>query len=118
MPSILVDTKLLDDPRVYELAMSLDISQEEGIGHLVSIWLWAARHGKSGDTRGISPGAFAYLAGWKGDADRFCEAMLASGFIDDREQLTDLTQRGMAQITPTSTDRVRRHRERLRAAGS
>jgi hypothetical protein len=59
---------LLDEPRAWT--------------HVVELWLWATRHAPDGDLSGLSSPVIARCAGWRGDGDRFVDAMRQAGFLD------------------------------------
>lgn len=50
--------------------------------HVVELWLWVSRHAPDGNLGEMPPVAIASVAGWRGDADSFVNAMRVAGFLD------------------------------------
>lgn len=73
--------------KTYQLMDELGISQAEAVGHMAMLWLWALDNAPDGYIMRLRPGFIARAAGWSGDPDAFCGALLASGYVDDDGRL-------------------------------
>lgn len=73
--------------KTYQLMDELGISQAEAVGHMAMLWLWALDNAPDGYIMRLRPGFIARAAGWSGDPDTFCSALLASGYVDEDGQL-------------------------------
>jgi hypothetical protein len=51
--------------------------------HVVELWLWVSRHAPEGDLGKMPDAAVAAVAGWRGDASAFVNALRVAGFLDD-----------------------------------
>ena len=81
------DRELAYDPRIGKLARALDVSIPAALGHLHFLWYWCLTYASSGD---ISPtrvrqSDLARSAHWDGDAQKFVDALVRSGFVDVRD---------------------------------
>ena len=73
--------------KTYQLMDELGISQAEAVGHMAMLWLWALDNAPDGYIMRLRPGFIARAAGWSGDPDAFCGALLASGYVDEDGRL-------------------------------
>lgn len=51
--------------------------------HVVELWLWVSRHAPEGDLGKMPDAAVAHVAGWRGDAGAFVNALRTAGFLDE-----------------------------------
>lgn len=50
--------------------------------HVVELWLWASEEAPTGDLSGLPVEVIADKAGWRGNAQRFVDALREVGFMD------------------------------------
>jgi len=67
--------------KTLEMADGLGVEHHEVIGHLSLLWLWALDNSSDGLLL-ASPRTLARVANWKGDAQAFVDAAVATGFLD------------------------------------
>jgi len=77
-----VHQTLKDHRKTLAAADDLEVEPVHMMGMLVSFWLWALDNAPDGTLAGITPKTIARAAQWKGDADRFVEALTASGWLE------------------------------------
>lgn len=68
-------------PKTLQLAAELKCSVPAAVGHLQFLWWWALDFAPSGDIR-ATPTVVARACEWRGNPERFWQALLESGFID------------------------------------
>ena len=123
MPWIQVYSNLPEHPKLYRLSEGLGMQERYGpLGIVVSLWLWAARNAPEGDLSNYPRWAVARAAGWRRDPEDLCNALIASGFLDQDEagglhihdwdehavMLMELNERSRCR----TRERVRRYRQR------
>lgn len=75
--------------KMIALRADLGISKPEAIGYMHLLWWWAMDNARDGRLTGILPVVIADVVEWRGDAARFLEALVRSGFLDrDGDELT------------------------------
>jgi len=111
------------------LARKLGLGVPEGIpqtiGHLCLFWLWCVDGTDEGKITDLDAQDIADAAGWTGDPDIFCKAMIDSGFIektetetvihDWRDYIGKLLDR-RKETREKERDRKRAYRQRLKEA--
>lgn len=82
------------------------------------LWWWVLDNAPDGNLTGINPEDLAEVAEWKGNPERFIEALKVSGFLDDDLYLHDWDSYAGKLINrrKANTERVRQHRNTLRNA--
>jgi 5-methylcytosine-specific restriction endonuclease McrA len=74
-------------PKTLALQDILDIDPASTVGHLVCLWLWSLDHtDHDGLLASSRPRVIASAAQWYGDRDKFFEALLEVGFIDQEDE--------------------------------
>ena len=74
-----------DHPKTLALQAALKCSRPAAVGLLELLWHWTARYAQAGDVGRWSNGALAAAVGWDGDPDALVAALVASGWLDERE---------------------------------
>lgn len=59
------------------------------VGMLIGLWTWASVNAYDGDLGGVSSRAIAKACGWKKDADKLVDALVACGWLDDDYKIHD-----------------------------
>ncbi len=77
---------LKDHRKLLSAADMLDITPPYMMGLLVSFWLWSLDNAPNGKLNGISLKIIARAAQWKGDPNRFIEALKSTGWLDETAQ--------------------------------
>src|SRR5690606_18200803 len=67
------------------LADTLNIIEAQAVGHMAMFWLWALDNSPDGSLADVTPRMIARAAGWPGDPDAFCAALVHAGFLDQDE---------------------------------
>jgi hypothetical protein len=85
--NVMIYSSMPRDGKVHRFAQMLKIDVATAIGHLVQLWCGVMEQAQTGKLLGWKPYFVAYHAGWKGDADKFVDALVScgdpkSGFID------------------------------------
>ena len=75
----------LTHPKTKELAFTLEIPLPHAIGLLELLWAFVAQQTPQGNIGKWSNQVIAGEAGWQGDADRFIDALISVGFLDENE---------------------------------
>ena len=75
-------------------AAILDISPVQMIGHLICLWLWALDNAPDGvmytSRNALRNKMVATVSQWDGDPDAFVDALVESGFLDERDDALEL----------------------------
>lgn len=69
-------------PKTKKLARLLGISLPAAIGHLHLLWWWAMDFAMDGDLSRYDEEDIADGAMWEGDAEKFLDALIQAGFVD------------------------------------
>ena len=99
------------------LADALGIQDTYAAAHMAQFWCWAMDNARNGDVTVMSQRIISKAAGWLGDADVFCQAVIASGFLDKTtdglfiHNWDDYSGKLM-QARENNKERQRRYRER------
>ena len=81
LPWIKVSVDLPRHPKAQRLAARLD--DPRAWTYVVQLWAWIAEFEATGEVQGVDAALLvARGAGWTGDAEAFCRAMVAVGFLD------------------------------------
>lgn len=129
MPWARVDADFPQHPKLAKLREALRSPLAEV--YVVRLWCWTLKYAPGGDLTPFSNAAVAAGCGYRGDADRFVDALVSAGFLDvtpvpGRDALT--RREGDATVvhdwfehsgkyetdTASGRERVRRFRERQR----
>jgi len=84
MPWIESHSNLGRHPKTRRLCRLLNLSLPTAIGHLHLLWYWTLEFAPDGCLAGYTAQDIADGAYWEGDCERFVEALLAAGFLEDR----------------------------------
>lgn len=79
--------------------------------HAVELWLWVSRHAPDGDLGAMPDVAIAAVAGWRGDAGSFVNALRTAGFLDDTH-LHGWEEHNGAHKRKQSADKARNERKK------
>lgn len=71
-------------PKTLRLAAELKCGVPAAIGYVHLMWYWALDFAPTGDIR-TSPSILAHACEWRGSAERFIQALVTAGFLEDRE---------------------------------
>ncbi len=82
MAWIEVHQALRDHKKTLSLGKELNIRPVYVIGHLVSLWLWAVDNAPAGDITSIPADTIATASQWRGNNDRYLQALINSGWVD------------------------------------
>jgi len=87
VPWIRSEADLGEHPKLANLARSLDISEEQAIGHLHRLWWWVSRYAQDGTLYRYNIQDLSHAARWDKDASGFVEALVncggkVPGFLD------------------------------------
>ena len=82
MAWIEVHQALRDHRKTIGLSKELNIRPVYVIGHLVSLWLWAVDNAPAGDITSIPADTIASASQWRGNGDRYLQALIDSGWVD------------------------------------
>ena len=74
--------QLREHPKVYALMEALEIPKSQAIGHLHLLWWWCIDYAPTGDLSNLSRGRISGAAEWPGDGNRFVEALVKTGWVD------------------------------------
>ena len=120
-PWIQIYSNLPEHPKIYQLADTLEASNYEAVGVVVSLWLWAAKNAPDGDLSRFPVRALGDAVGWREDTKRLYQALVSCGFIDEDGEntrlhdweeyavrLMEINERKKQQ----EYERIRRHRQR------
>ena len=124
--------EVYDHPKTWIVASVLSIDEAAVVGYLGSLWTWAKATLTVGTDLGRWPNVVvAKAARWKGDADRFVEALVSAGYLDrdgasltihDEELYADKLHAkrdlGDGKGAMTNAERCRMNREARKAAKS
>lgn len=114
-----------DHKKTYKAAELLKTSNAHIVGLLGCLWSWAATNAHDGDLTAFPVKAIASAAGWEKSPDKFCEAMIESGWLEandnkllihdwvDYAEMLMIAAEDQKQKTKR---RVQRYRERKNAA--
>jgi len=69
-------------PKMKRFARLLSISWPEAVGYLHYLWWWALDFAQDGDLSQYEAGDIADAVHWKGDSEKFVNALLDAGFLD------------------------------------
>lgn len=72
-------------PKLLRLASELRISSAQAIGHLQYLWWWTMDYAENGDLGEYDDRTIAGAAEWTAEAEPFVEALVRSGWLDERE---------------------------------
>lgn len=131
-PSLYVPlhAEVYDHPKTWVVAGALGIDEAAAVGYLGALWTWAKMTLVVGTDLGRWPTlVVAKAARWKGDADRFVEALVTAGYLDrdgasltihDEELYADKLNAkrdlGDGKGAMTNAERCRMNREARKAA--
>jgi len=80
--------------KTIEAAAILDIPPVQMIGHLICLWLWALDNAPDGvmytSRNALRNKMVANVSQWDGDPDAFVDALVESGFLDERDDALEL----------------------------
>jgi len=79
--------------------------------HVVELWIWVSRHAPTGDLSGMPDAAIAAVAGWRGDAVQFVDALRQSGFLSGAA-VHGWCEHNGAHHRKSSADKARNERRR------
>jgi len=79
--------------------------------HVVELWLWVSRHAPDGDLGAMPDAAIAAVAGWRGDAAQFVDALRRSGFLEG-SQIHGWCEHNGAHQRKQIADKVRAERKK------
>lgn len=68
-------------PKTILFAELLKVNLPTAVGHLHYFWWWALDFAPSGEIR-TTPGVLAKACEWRGNAERFRDALLTAGFVE------------------------------------
>jgi hypothetical protein len=68
-------------PKTIRLAELLKVNLPTAVGHLHYFWWWALDFAPTGEIR-TTPGVLARACEWRGNAEKFRDALLAAGFVE------------------------------------
>jgi len=71
-------------PKTIRFAELLKVSLPTAVGHLHYFWWWALDFAPSGEIR-TTPTVLARACEWRGNPERFVQALVAAGFLEDAE---------------------------------
>lgn len=77
--------------------------------HVVELWLWVSRHAPEGDLGKMPDAAIAHVAGWRGDAAAFVNALRVAGFLDET-RIHGWYEHNGAHFRKQAADKVRNAR--------
>lgn len=77
--------------------------------HVVELWLWVSRHAPEGDLGKMPDAAVAHVAGWRGDAGAFVNALRTAGFLDET-RIHGWYEHNGAHFRKQAADKVRNSR--------
>ncbi len=77
--------------------------------HVVELWLWVSRHAPEGDLGKMPDAAVAHVAGWRGDAGSFVNALRVAGFLDET-RIHGWYEHNGAHFRKQAADKVRNAR--------
>ena len=95
IPWIQVYANICNHPKTTNLVDMLGITSKEtepemvAVGMLIGLWTWASVNAYDGDLGGVSSRAIAKACGWKKDADKLVDALVACGWLDDDYKIHD-----------------------------
>ncbi len=82
MDWIRVAGSIVRHPKTRRFAVALGVERVQAIGHVVSLWTWAAEYFQDGNLIDCTPEEIADGADWHGDPMLFVTSLQASGFAD------------------------------------
>lgn len=130
IPWIQVYSNLIRHPKTTNLADELKLSCKDtspnvvAAGMLVSLWLWASQNATNGDLSGCSDRAIAEAAEYRKKPESFVTALIKTKWLDsdrklhDWEEYATLLNDCVEQQKEKTRERVKRHRERKKAAAN
>lgn len=75
--------------KLIRIASLLKITEEQAIGHLCKLWLWALDNAQGGHLIDFLNAEIARVSGWTKNPDVFVNALLSAGFLDEDMQIHD-----------------------------
>lgn len=103
------------------LAAELGIDETYAAAHMARLWSWALDNAPNGELGNLPNKVIAYGAGWRGDPDRFVEAAIRIGWLDQTpnglliHDWEDYAGR-LIERREAARERMRKVRERNRAS--
>lgn len=120
LPWIKVSVDLPRHPKSVLLAARLE--DPKAWTYVVQLWFWMAEYAATGEVTGEdSVLLVARGAGWTGNPDLFCRAMVAVGFLDSNPEglsIHDWDEWAGAHIEKKAKDAKRQAKRRIVASGS
>jgi len=86
MAWIEVHQSLINHKKTLYAADLLNILPIHFVGHIIGFWLWALDNTPEGSLDGITVKMIARAAQWEGDPQKFFDALLKAGFIDQDDE--------------------------------
>lgn len=120
LPWIKVSVDLPRHPKSQRLAARLD--DPKAWIYVVQLWAWIAEYEATGEVQGEDAALLvARGAGWAGDPDTFCRAMISAGFLDttpDGLAIHDWEEWAGAHVEKKAKDAKRQAKKRAGDAAS
>ena len=114
-------SELGNHPKTKRLARRLGVTVPAAIGHLQCLWWWTLAYAPDGELTDFEPADLADGCLWDGDAQKFVEALVMCGFVDDGDGtlfVHDWDQYGGKLHRKREADAERKRQERADKAGS
>ena len=87
MAWIEVHQALVGHRKIKKLKRALKIKEPQAIGHMTMLWLWCIDNAPDGDLDALEPEDIAEAVEWTGDPQKFLDALIDAGFVDQGESL-------------------------------
>jgi len=105
--------ELANHPKTKRFKRALGISTPQAIGHLHLLWWWALDYAQDGSLAAFSPDDLAEAAEYEGEGERFVDALVKSGFVDeDGMTIHDWDDYGSKFLKRREQSRIRQQRYR------
>lgn len=91
----------------------LNICVAQAVGHMSMLWLWALDNARDGDLSPFPNKDIAAICGWNKKADKFVNALIESGFVDENMMIHDWGDYTVKYVESKERDREQ-SRERQR----
>ena len=110
-----VHDTLLNHPKVHRLSIALDIDFNQGMGLVVSLWLWGCQYANDGDLSKFTAGEIAKGIKWSGNSDELLKCLIECKLVDEIEgkaSIHDWQNYGI-RLLKQNRERVKKYRDRL-----
>jgi hypothetical protein len=82
MGRVISDSKLVSNPKFFNLVELLKVGKLDAFWNLHHLWYWCSDHYPDGVMKNVSDVSLAFAAQWPGEPKAFVDALVKSRFLD------------------------------------